>query len=178
MSEQKKAKTITVVDYVDAAQLKADLAYSTADLSTAFMKQASLFAHYGILAAKASRQVNNIKMLVENTEAQVSRIIRDELAATGAKVTEGNIAAQVTRHERVRAAQRALNEARQIEDVTKTAVEAFRHRRDMLIQQGFIQREEMKGELKIGAANERAQDVEDLKAAYMARAKNKSAEAA
>lgn len=176
MTENKR--TIKVVDFVDADRLKSDLAYTTADLSSAFMTQASLFAHYGVLAAKASRQVNNIKMLVDNTEAQVYRIIRDEMASAGTKITEATINAAVTRHERVVAAHRALNEARQIEDVTKTAVEAFRHRRDMLIQQGFIQREEMKGELKIGAANERAQDVEDLKAAYLARAKNKTAEAA
>jgi len=173
-----KFKTIKVVDFVDPAQLKKDLAYSTADLSSAFMRQASMFAHYGIFAAQASRQVNNIKMLVENTEAHVYRLIRDEMLTAGTKPTEAAVNAAVTRHERVIAAHRALNEARQIEDITKTAVEAFRHRRDMLIQQGFIQREEMKGELKIGASREREADVEDLKAQYLARASKKSAEAA
>jgi hypothetical protein len=164
-----KPKKIKVEQFVDAMQLRSDLSYSTADLSSAMMQQASMFAHYGVLAAKASRQVNNMKMLLENTQAQVYRVVRDELTKAGEKTTESQLDKMVTRHTRVRSVQMALNEAKQIEDMAKTAVESFRHRRDMLVQHGFIQREEMKGELKIGAQKEREQSVEDLKESYLSR---------
>lgn len=164
---------IKVKQLIDTTRLKADLSYSIANLSDAMVTQAALFAHYGELAAKASRQVDNIKLLVENTEAAVYRSIRDELADKGEKVTESLLDKLVTRHERVIAVKKALNEARQIEAVAKIAVEGFRHRRDMLVQQGLIAREEIKGELSINVKREREREVEDLKEAYMARARDK-----
>lgn len=161
--------SVKIRQYIDTTRLKADLAYSTVNLSDAMVTQASLFAHYGELAAKASRQVDNVKLLVENTEAAVYRAIRDDLSGKGEKVTEPLMDKLVTRHEKVIAIKKALNEAKQIEAVAKTAVEAFRHRRDMLVQQGLISREEMKGELAIGVKRERDQHVEDLKDKYLAR---------
>jgi len=59
----------------------------------------------------------------------------------------------VSRNDRVVSMKRALAQAKRVETVTKTAVEAFRHRRDMLVQQGLISREEMKGQLGIAAKN-------------------------
>lgn len=169
-----EAQKITVRQFIDMAKLKEDLSYTTINLSDAMMRQASLFAHYGELAAKSSRQVDNIKMLLDNIEAQVYRVIRDGMVNRGEKVTEAQVEKQVTRHERVRAVNRALNEAKQIESVAKTAVEAFRHRRDMLIQQGLIMREEMKGELSIQQKRESEAHVDDLKEKYLKRAADRS----
>jgi hypothetical protein len=177
MSDKPK-KTVKVTNYIDTTRLKADLAYTPVNLSDAMMTQASLFAHYGELAAKASRQVDNLKLVLENTEAAVYRVIRDEVTDRGEKVTEGLLDKLVTRHERVINTKKALNEAKQIEAVAKTAVEAFRHRRDMLVQQGLIMREELKGEVAIGARNVREQEVEDLKERYLQRAQNRQSEAA
>lgn len=138
-------------DLIDAEQLKKDLAFSDNDLSSAMMQQASLFSHYGILLAQATRQVDVVKLLLENTEAAVYKALRDKAAADGERVTEAQLEKAVTRHERVVAMKKALNEAKRIESICKTAVEAFRHRRDMLVQMGLISREEMKGELSIKA---------------------------
>lgn len=154
-----------VKDFIDANQLRRDQAINSNDLSTAMMEQAAMFSHYGVLAAEASKQVDVVKMLLENTEAAVYQLERAaanqaaaEAAATKApveKVTEAMLEKKVARHPRVIAMKKALNDAKRIEATGKIAVESFRHRRDMLVQLGLISREEMKGELKIGEKNAR-----------------------
>lgn len=144
-----------VKDFIDADQLRKDMAYTTNDLTTAMMEQSSLFAHYGVLFAQASRQVDAVKMLLESTEAAVYRVIRTKMEADGKKPTEAFLEKSVTQHPRVVSMKRALAEAKQVESICKTAVEGFRHRRDMLIQQGLLHREEMKGDARIAERNAR-----------------------
>lgn len=159
----KELTVYQVRDFIDAAELKRDLAYSPNNLTDAMMQQASMFSHYGVLAAEAAKQTDVVKMLLENTEAAVSKLIRDEIAAAGDKVTEPAVAARIARHPRVVAMKKAVNEAKRVESIGKTAVEAFRHRRDMLVQQGLISREEMKGELSIRERNAREDAIEASK---------------
>jgi hypothetical protein len=154
---------IKVEQFIDTDQLKRDMTYSLSNLSDAMMTQASLFAHYGVLSSKASKQVDNIKLLLENAEARVYRILRDEAVTAGEKKTEVQLEKAVAIDSRVITYKRSLNEARQVEIITKIAVESFRHRRDMLIQQGLLSREEMKGNLTIAERNRSNDSVEDLK---------------
>lgn len=144
-----QVRRFKVKNWLDDEDLKGKLAYSNADLSQAMSEQASLFAHFGVLLARSSKQVDDIKILIENTEARVDREIRTAMAVLGEKVTETIIERKIARHPQVVAFKRALNEAKQIEAVAKTTLEAFRHRRDMLVQQGATSREEMKGELSM-----------------------------
>jgi hypothetical protein len=146
-----RSQGYTIKDFVDPVQLKEDLTFSNNDLTSAMMQQASMFSHYGVLAAQASRQVDVVKLLLENTEAAVYKLLRDHAAANAEKVTEVQLEKMVSRHDRVISMKKSLNEAKRVENITKTAVEAFRHRRDMLVQMGLISREEMKGELSIRA---------------------------
>lgn len=156
----KRAPGYTINEYVDPAQLKKDLAFSNNDLTSAMMQQASMFSHYGVLASQASRQVDVVKLLLESTEAAVYKLLRDHAATNGDKVTETQLEKSVARHERVVAMKKSLNEAKRVESSAKIAVEAFRHRRDMLVQMGLISREEMKGELsiKVKTAHELARE--------------------
>lgn len=160
---QKEPTTYPVKDFIDAHQLKRDLAFSTNDLTSAMMEQSAMFSHYGVLAADASRQVDVVKMLLENTEAAVYKILRDEAAKAGEKVTEAMLGNMVARHSRVISMKKSLNEAKRVEAIGKTAVEGFRHRRDMLVQLGLISREEMKGELRIGVKSAKEQALEAQK---------------
>ena len=172
---QKEMTTYPVRDFIDAGILKRDLAFSQNNLTDAMMQQASMFSHYGVLAADASRQVDVVKLLLENCEAAVSKNIRNELAEAGEKATEPTIAARIARHPRVVSMKKALNEAKRIEVIGKMAVESFRHRRDMLVQLGLISREEMKGELRIGeksAREEAASAQKDLALARLSRKNN------
>jgi hypothetical protein len=142
-----------VKNFIDAATLKSDLAFSPNDLTTPMIEQASMFAHYGVLHADAQKQVDTVKLLLENTEAAVYKIIRDKMATDGEKFTEALLEKSVARHARVISMKKALNQAKRVETTCKMAVEAFRHRRDMLVQQGLISREEMKGEVRIAERN-------------------------
>lgn len=155
-----RARTLSVKQFIDPDQLKKDLSYSLADLSSAMVTQGSMFVHYGTLASKASRQVDNVKMLLEVTEAKVYRRLRDDAAKAGTKMSEAQLEKAVATHKRVIDTKIALNEAKQIEATAKTAVEGFRHRRDMLIQLGLIEREQMKGEVSINRRKE-ADDAAD-----------------
>lgn len=158
-----------VKEYVNASQLKKDLAFRQSELGEAMMEQASMFAHYGIQAALASKQVNTLEMLLDTAEATVKRQIRDRAALSNEKTTVDSIAAEVSRNKQVLGLKRALNHAKEIEAVAKIATEAFRHRRDMLVQTGLITREEMKGELSISAKNAREQEIESTKDNVLAR---------
>lgn len=151
-----KVETVyQVKSFVDAAQMKRDIAYSDNDLDTATMEQASLFAHYGTLAADASHQVDVVKLLLENTEAAVYQLERTKSAEAGEKVTEVMLEKRVARHSRVISMKKALIEAKRVEAIGKTVLEAFRQRRDMLVQTGATSREERKGELYIMERNAR-----------------------
>ncbi len=163
--------TIEVKRLIDPEQLKKDMAWSQVNLTGAMMDQASLATHYGMLAARASRQVHDLELLLEITEGKVGRVTRDKAAEEAKaeyeeakktdpkakpekKTTEAQIAGAVATHPRVIALKKAINEARQIEAQAKTAVEAFRQRRDMLVQAGLLSREEMKGEVSIAKRTE------------------------
>lgn len=167
-----------VRDLIDVPQLKKDLAYSDANLSDAMSQQSSLFSHYGVLAAQASSQVDTVKLLIETREAAVYQLLRNKAVLHSEKLTEMQLEKSVAREESVQALKRALIEAKRIEATAKTAVEAFRHRRDMLIQKGLISREEMKGDLRISAAtamnNARDASYEDTKARMMERVRARS----
>lgn len=160
----------TVRNFVEPDQLKKDMGYSLADLSTAMMQQSALFVHYGVQAAKASKQVSDVKMLLEVTESKVYRALRDQFAREGQKITEGMLSNAVATHASVIGMRKALNEAMQIESVAKTAVEGFRHRRDMLVQHGLISREEMKGEVSIKRREAIADEAEAQKSRVLAMA--------
>lgn len=149
----KEPTTFQVREFIDAKKLKEDLAFNDQDLTTAMMQQSSLFSYYGVLAAEAARQVDVVKLLLENTEAAIYQLERNKAATAGEKLTEAMLEKRVARNSRVIGMKKALNEAKRIEAIGKTAVEAFRHRRDMLVQMGLISREEMKGELRIQEKN-------------------------
>jgi hypothetical protein len=142
-------RRFAVRNFIDEAQLKIDLAYSLADLSSAMHNQAGFTIHYATLAAKASRQVDDIELLIAATESTIYRTIRDAAIASDDKLTEPRLAKQVAGSPQVIALRRALNEAKQIKAVAAGAVQAFRHRKDMLVQEGAATRVEMQGDLRM-----------------------------
>lgn len=144
--------TPAVKFFVDTEQLGKDVSINPSDLDTAMIEQSSLFVHYAEQAAKAQNQADNLKMVLEVREAQIDKELRDAAAENGEKVTEAMLNKAIVRDPRYVKALKAYNEAKMIADLAKNACEAFKHRRDMLIQLGNKAREEMKGELRIQAA--------------------------
>lgn len=163
------ALAYAVKDFIDANMMKSDLSFNPLNLTDAMMQQSSMFSHYGVLAAQASHQVDVIKLLLENTEAAVYKVIRDDMISTGDKYTETLLEKMVSRNSRVIGMKKALNEAKRVESIGKIAVEGFRHRRDMLVQHAFIAREEMKGELRVADKSAREDALDAQKALFLKR---------
>lgn len=138
-----------VKQYINSAELKKDLTYSPNDLSDAMMQQAGLFAHYAEIHANAERQVDDLKLLLEAAESRVYRELRDIYTVTKEKVTEAFLEKEVAAHKNIRTIKLALNEAKQIAAIAKGGVEAFRHRKDMLVQNGATERQEREGEMRM-----------------------------
>lgn len=172
LAAKPRSDKVTVKLLIDPVQLKKDMSYSLADLDQAIQEQGSLFVHYGVIASKAARQVDDLKLLLEVAEARVYRALRDGFAKTGEKVTEAQLEKAVVSHPKIIAYKKAINEAKQIEATCKTAVEGFRQRRDMLIQSGATAREEMKGEVSIMRRREVEESREALKQRVLDRMKN------
>jgi len=130
-----------------AETLHVDLEIKPAELDAAFRGQASLFAHYGEKHVEMMRQEARAKMMLEVTEAKLDKQLRDEAAAASAKITEKQIEQAIARTGDYVKALNAYNEAKAAAELAKVGVEAFRQRRDMLIQIGANDRQEMKGDL-------------------------------
>lgn len=131
--------------FVDSAKLKADLEFTETNISTAMMKQASLFAHYATLAHQAQFQADRADQQLDLVEAKLYQQYRDSFASAGEKPTEGMIRASITKDDRYQKALLRKSEAKAIADMVKVAAESFRHRRDMLIQVGADLRQEYLG---------------------------------
>jgi hypothetical protein len=176
----------TVREYVTLEQLKKDVAFNRDDLSTAMMQQAGLFAHYAVLAAKASKQVNNLKTVIEARKGLLDKQIRQSHQdamraeiegnpkAKPSKVTEAQIEAEMSRHPVMIQFSKLLNEAKLQESLAISAMESFRHRRDMLVQSGLMAREEMKGEVSIARRNAVEDSQEALRERTISRLKGES----
>lgn len=163
--------TYKVKNFIDADEMKRDMAFSPdpVGLSNAMVGQAALLARYGVILADASHQVDTVKMLLENVESVIYKTVREKKMKEGEKFTEPLLQSLVATHPRVVSAKKAVSEAKRVEAICKIAVEGFRHRRDMLIQQGSTSREEMKGELRINEASVRDSVLEAQKQSVLAR---------
>jgi hypothetical protein len=161
--------TRKITNFIDKDQVKKDLAYSLADLSTAMMQQASLYVHYGVLASQAAKQVDDFELLLDLGKSKIYRKLRDSYAAAGEKVAVATLDKEVDCDPVVISLRLALNEAKQVEAVARTAVDAFRQRKDMLIQHGSTEREEMRGELSLRAKSVAQEGVQAMGSRVAAR---------
>lgn len=147
--------------FIDPDQLKQDVQYSEAAISNAYADQASKFVHYAYLGHQAQHQADRLKSKLELMEARIDKEIREDAADEKKKITEKQIASQILLDARYQRAHEQYLEAKMIAGLAKEALEAFRQRRDMLIQVGADLREEMKGELRMRAKEERKSDLKD-----------------
>ncbi|MBE0438112.1 MAG: hypothetical protein IBX56_20215 [Methylomicrobium sp.] len=157
----KPAPKKTVRMFVNPEQLKEDVSINMADLTDCFLNQASLFAHYSSMAAKASEQADNLKLVLEVKEAELNAEHRESLLKGGGKVTEQMVTNAVLTDPRYIKVRKMHNEAKGVLEMLKAVPEAFRQRRDMLIQIGTNAREEMKGDLFIRSKEQKEADLRE-----------------
>ena len=148
---------------IDFDSFAEDVKIDDIDLNAAFRDQAGRFAEYAVLSFNAMRIASDKKVLVDVVYSKLDRAIRDRVDAENAaepdakkvkKITEAAIEAEISRTADYVKAKMASNEADAIEALSKNALEAFRQRRDMLVQLGASEREELKGELRMKAIAE------------------------
>ena len=136
---------------ITAGQLQKDLAFSDVNLGDAMMNQAGMFAHYAVLSAQALERFEKAKMITEITESKASQRLREEMLAEGGKVVEKKVESELGQQKDVMKARKAQVEAKAMSDLARNALEAFKQRRDMLVQVGVSMREELKGEARVAA---------------------------
>ena len=131
--------------FIDADRLSEDLSFTQTNISLAMTRQASLFAHYSMLAHKAQFQADRADQQVDLVEAQLDQKYRDAFATAGTKVTENMIKSAIIKDSKYQAALIRKHESKAIAEMVKSAADSFRHRRDMLIQVGADLRAEAQG---------------------------------
>jgi len=144
---------------LDPEELKRDLSFSQADIDTAMYEQASLSAHYGVLAAQAQQAVSRSKVRLKTIVARVSKEMRANYAIKGTKITENQLNNEVAADSRVAAVEMEVVNAQYDADMARSAFEAFKQRRDMLVQISKTRLEEYRGELRTVVTD----NVNDLK---------------
>jgi hypothetical protein len=138
-----------VKDIIDPKQLRDDLAINEIDLSLSMMTQAGLFAYYSMMAANAQFQLDKFEQMEEIVNARLDKKVRDAASVEGVKITEAQVKHKAALESEAIAIRQAVNKARMIATICKSAADSFRHRRDMLTQMAFNGREERKGELRV-----------------------------
>lgn len=126
-----------------AAEIADDVGFTEPTLNDNMMRQAGLYVHYGRLAAEMAFEAEVAKQRLEITEASTAQKIRDAYAESGEKVTEKKIEQDLAVTRAVVAAKRAMHRAKAEAEAAKSALEALRHKKDMMIQFGVQRRTEM-----------------------------------
>jgi len=134
--------------FIDTDRLSEDLSFTQTNISLAMTRQASLFAHYSMLAHKAQFQADRADQQVDLVEAQLDQKYRDAFATAGTKVTENMIKSAIIKDSKYQAALIRKHESKAIAEMVKSAADSFRHRRDMLIQVGADLRAEAQGAVR------------------------------
>ncbi|KJZ17359.1 hypothetical protein TW86_03615 [Halomonas sp. S2151] len=143
--------TTSVQKLLDAQQLAKDVAFNADDLDAMWSSQAGLYVRYGVIAARAEHQASAFKNRLGIIEAELGKEAREEIPKLGQKVTEGTVKEYVGSHARMIKAHEDYNKAVLINNLAKTALEALRQRRDMIVQaskhhlEQMVMRESFKG---------------------------------
>lgn len=141
-------KTPQLQFHLDVDAFKGEIAVSENNLDTAMMQQAGLFAWHAAEAARAEAQHARVKLRFEVVEAKLYDRHRKALALTGEKVTEKMVENAVKLDPEYLQAKNLVIEAEMLSGFNKAAVEALRHRKDMIVQLGADRREESKGQVR------------------------------
>lgn len=120
-----------------------DLEFDRDDLDVAWKTQARKLMEYGYLSAKTEREVSDLKRELERIEAKLYGIYRTTLSLDGARINEATIESKVRNDPSYLTARANYDKAKERADILKHAVNAFSHRRDMIVQASKMQLTEL-----------------------------------
>lgn len=152
MSEE-TIKPAPLKQFIDDS-VKRDISINTADLDSEMIQHAALELHYAMQTAHARYQYERIKSAVEILEAKLDAEYRESLAAAAESEkkkgpTEAAIKAAVLVDKRYASAQSRLHESQHIWKLCEATENAFRSRKDMLLEVARDRRKEREGELRV-----------------------------
>jgi hypothetical protein len=139
--------------FVEIEQIKKDLEFTSVGIDKAFMEQAAMFSYYAFARRQAERQEEKLKHASKIMSSRIDKALRTKCREEKIKMSERMIELH-----------KNYLDARQIANLLGDTVEAFRHRRDMLIQFGADSRQERAGELRM---SEISGDLDSRKQAVM-----------
>lgn len=149
MSETTAAPDGTALkNFVDADQVKSDISINMADLDTAMIEHPGLELHYAIQTANARRQYERLKAATEILEAKIDAEVREKWVGDK-KPTEAAIKAAVLADKRYSGAQSKLIDAQHIWKLCEAAENAFRSRKDLLLEVARDRRKEKEGQMRV-----------------------------
>lgn len=118
----------------DIEKIYADLKFDRENLNAVWAVQPELLMRYGYNLAQAERGVAEAKRELDAIEAGLYAHERKNLTMSGIKFTEASLDARVRNTVQYQAKRQAYDEALEVASIYRTAVEALRHRRDMIVQ--------------------------------------------
>ena len=113
------------------------------------VRHSALVNLYGIKAAMALHQAKKAKQQLDLVRAQLSQDFREDGDSKGVKLTERAIEDHVTCHPKYQEAVSVYHDSVRIADMAESVVEAFKQRRDMIVNRGKVSLEEMKGSVRV-----------------------------
>jgi galactitol-specific phosphotransferase system IIB component len=150
--------------FVEIEQIKKDLEFTSVGIDKAFMEQAAMFSYYAFARRQAERQEEKLKHASKIMSSRIDKALRTKCREEKIKMSEPQIASEIESDPRMIELHKNYLDARQIANLLGDTVEAFRHRRDMLIQFGADSRQERAGELRM---SEISGDLDSRKQAVM-----------
>lgn len=111
-----------------------DLKFDKSDLNSVWMNQATVFFKYSLKSALMEEQASKAKMELEAFESQLYESFRIEKEHNSYKWSENTISSKIKKHPEYIKKQQAFLILRRDADIYKSAMEALRHRRDMIVQ--------------------------------------------
>lgn len=123
-----------VLTFLSRSDLVKDMRFNPNELDNAMLEQASTYSRYGVLAAQAALQRDNLETRLELLEAQLDQQIRKKLEEEGTKITENVVSNRIRRQRQYIAVKAALNEAEAIYSLLHTALRSLEQKRDMMVQ--------------------------------------------
>jgi hypothetical protein len=139
---------------MDVADMTTDgeLCINEHDLVREFREQASKYRRFAYLEARAQALVLESKYAIDQVEADRFLFHRKEFLASDTKPTEKLLDATIKTDSIYKAAVTRYIEAKEAADKLKGVCESFRQRRDMLVQIGSRQRQDMDAAITIRSA--------------------------
>lgn len=116
------------------ARAKADLYFDRENLDETWANHAVLFLTYAHQLSLAETEVSRTKGVLEQVEAKLSAKHRADISLRGTRPTESMIDAKIKSDPAYIRCRVDHDQARSTLELQKSIVEAFRHRRDMIVQ--------------------------------------------